>query len=58
MMRFGPKRECAERISLLAEKGFGGLLDVRVFQMMPLLIAVAMAIARLLAANFCMAWVM
>ena len=51
-MRFGTEREGAERIALLAEKGFGRLLDVCVFHMMPLLIAVAMAMARLLAANF------
>src|SRR5207249_2658728 len=36
----------------VAEKGFRGCADLCVFQMMPLLIAVAIAMARLLAANF------
>ena len=58
MVGFGTERKGAERVALLVEKGFGSLLDVGVFQMMPLLIAVAIAIARLLAANFWMAWVM
>jgi len=58
MVRLGTDGEGAERIALLVEKGFGRRLDVSVFQMMPLLIAVAMAIARFEAANFWMAWVM
>ena len=57
----GPSEKSPEKGSALAETrlrdlvvpGFGGGA-----QMMPLLIAVAIAMARLLADNFWMAWVM
>ena len=59
MMRLGAERERAERIFALAEERLRDLTDFRnLSQMMPLLIAVAIAIARLLADSFWIAWVM
>ena len=47
-----------ERILMLAETWAGKILCLCLGQMMPLLIAVATAMARLLAENFRIAWVM
>src|SRR6185312_3400603 len=63
LVRLRAEREGAERVAILVEQRFGRFLDVGVgcggvFQMMPLLIAVAIAIARLEAENFWIAWVM
>ena len=52
------EREGAERIVASAERRRRDLADKSRFQMMPLLIAVAIAIARLLADSFWIAWVM
>ena len=58
-MRFRRQREGAERVPVLVEQRFRRLLDfLCLFQMMPLLIAVAIAIVRFEAENFWMAWVM
>ena len=59
MERLDARRERTEGIAVLAD-GFalvGGVFG-RGTQMMPLLIAVAIAMARLLADSFWMAWVM
>ena len=58
MMRLRAQREGAEGIALVVEKGGGRLSGLCAFQMMPLLMAVAIAIARFEAANFWMACVM
>ena len=57
-MRVGAERNAAEKRPALAEERLRDLRDLGgVGQMMPLLIAVAIAIARLLADSFWIAWV-